>query len=208
MSSFSTKMENFVGHLLSWVRKHDSKLFTRGEAFKKYPEPNMRVACVALQDGSNELLVQHTPMGQNQFPNITWVAPTSATGELVSPVMEYLVIVEDPDAPLPQPVVHGIYYGIPGSKTCITARDLQQISATKNELAGGFRYGANRARNVWSGPKPMLGHGVHRYMFQVIALRSRLEGQLRAFSNKARFEIAVRDRVVGWGMWVGTFERT
>ena len=123
-------------------------------------------------------------------------------------LLEYLVIVEDPDAPLPQPVVHGIYYGIPNNKTTLVPDDFQPSSGKGKSLGGGFKFGVNRPGNVWSGPKPVLGHGLHRYMFQVIGLKSKMEeGRLGDNPTKAHLEKAVEGNIMSWGMWIGTYER-
>ena len=37
-----------------------------------------------------------------------------------------LVVVEDPDAPLPRLVVHGIYYTMPSNKTTLQPEELQK----------------------------------------------------------------------------------
>jgi Phosphatidylethanolamine-binding protein len=47
-------------------------------------------------------------------------------------------------------------------------------------MMGGFRSGASWSGLVWSGlvwsgPKPVLGHGRHRYFFQVVALRENVQ---------------------------------
>ena len=37
-----------------------------------------------------------------------------------------------------------------------------------NEVKGGFKFGQNHMGNVYGGPRPVLGHGPHRYLYQVV----------------------------------------
>ena len=63
-------------------------------------------------------------------------------------------------------------------------------------------------KSVWGGPKPVLGHGLHRYMFQVVGLSSDVEGgKLSKVATRAELERAVDRKVVAWGVWIGTYER-
>lgn len=36
---------------------------------------------------------------------------------------------------------------------------------SKDGLVGGFRYGANRRGCMWTGTRPVLGKGIHRFYF-------------------------------------------
>ena len=124
------------------------------------------------------------------------------------------MVVEDPDAPLPQPVVHGIYYDLPRDKTRLENDDFAPIEGSEEEdrlLTGGFRYGLNRRRTVWSGPRPVMGHGVHRYFFQIVGLSGPLGAtnkKERGFEKQEVLEALVEEeKVVCWGEWIGTFER-
>ena len=49
--------------------------------------------------------------GQTRFPDLSWYFSDEAN--VGKNVTQYLVIVEDPDAPLPRLVGHGTYYAIP-----------------------------------------------------------------------------------------------
>ncbi|KAL4894253.1 hypothetical protein BDV59DRAFT_201096 [Aspergillus ambiguus] len=85
-------------------------------------------------------------------------------------------MVEDPDAPLAEPVVHGLYYGIPVSKTILFSEDFETIGeGSIPELRGGFNYGLNRRKTIYMPPRGFLGHGPHRYFYQVIALNEPID---------------------------------
>ncbi|KAF5879588.1 uncharacterized protein Bfra_006795 [Botrytis fragariae] len=62
-------------------------------------------------------------------------------------------------------------------------------------LAGDFNYGANRRKTIWGGPKPVLGHGIHSYLFQVVGLSEELD----ATEKVGRKELGglLEDKVLG-----------
>lgn len=195
------RIEHIIGRALASVRGHDAKLFIKASVFKDHPEPSFSVTSPECE--KSKLHVDHTPMGQNRFPQLKWDPPTSA-----NEIVEYLLVVEDPDAPLPMPVVHGIYYAIPATKTLLQPEDFESISGAKNQLRGGFKFGANRMKSTWGGPKPVLGHGSHRYMFQMVALNSSINGKtISQVPTRGELEKLIQGKVIGWGMWTGTYER-
>ena len=115
-------------------------------------------------------------------------------------------------------MVLGIYYGIPAKKMELknedfvliptTAEDQTKMKAAVNELVGGFGYGVNRRKTIWSGARPVLDHGQHRYMFQVVGLSEKIDWDIDGKPvTKALVEQKMIDKVAVWGVWVGTFER-
>src|SRR3954471_7179099 len=109
--------------------------------------------------------------------------------------VEYVLIVEDPDAPMPKPFVHWIAFRIPPGATALpedagnTALVAQGVNGTGN--TGYF------------GPKPPPGKP-HRYFFQLFAL----DTSLGAKDGASRDEVvkAMGGKVVGAGSLIGTFE--
>lgn len=100
--------------------------------------------------------------------------------------------------------MHGGYYSIPSSKTSITQQDFEVVKG--NELKGGFRYAKNLRGTVYSGPKPLRGHGMHRYFYEVVALSEGL-GEMSSPARKEEILRGLEGRVLGWGEWVGVAER-
>lgn len=208
MPALAARIEGVIGGLLKSARGRDAKLFTNSAPFKPHPSPTLDVISPECGASKSSLLIAHTPLGENRFPELSWShQPTS--GEAGPDVVEYLVVVEDPDAPLPSPVVHGIYYAIPASKTNILPGDLRASSDAKDAvLTGGFKYGMNRQQTVWGGARPVLGHGMHRYMFQVVGLSQSIDTKgMGKVPSKEVLEKAVEGKIAAWGVWVGTFER-
>lgn len=208
MPSISARLENALGsYFLRSLRGRDAKLFTKSAPFS-HLAPSLDVTSPECGVSGSSLHIDHTPLGVNQFPELSWQQIDTAANDRGSAIKEYIVIVEDPDAPLPSPVVHGLYYAIPGSKTSLGPQDFEQVEEGKKfHLRGGFRYGMNRRQCIWSGARPVLGHGVHRYFFQVIGLSESLELNDGDYVTKKALESEVSGKIAVWGVWVGTFER-
>jgi Raf kinase inhibitor-like YbhB/YbcL family protein len=108
---------------------------------------------------------RHSAYHDNLSPPLTWTDVEGAEA--------YALVVEDPDAPRELPFVHwmiwnippeagGLPQGLPNAERLVTP---QGVIQGKNDNGG---YG-------WFGPRPPVGHGVHRYYFQLFALDQRLE---------------------------------
>jgi Raf kinase inhibitor-like YbhB/YbcL family protein len=105
------------------------------------------------------------------------------------------VVVEDPDAPLPEPFVHWIVYGLPANVSSLDASTMAHACEGKNStMMTGFTPAA-----------PPPGHGLHRYHFQVFALDAHLV--LEAGPGRSKLFDAMRGHVLAWGEVVGTYER-
>lgn len=131
---------------------------------------------------------------------------------------EFLVIVEDLDGnsilPLATSPLLGIFYGIPASSSSISGSQLvkvkkgklgamlERVTVAQRDLTGGFKYGDVDGK-VWRAPKK--GHRVH---FQVVALsKTANTTALSEHPTKESFRGAVEGFVLGWGEWVGIWEK-
>ncbi|KAJ5097669.1 PEBP-like protein [Penicillium angulare] len=213
MDHLPSSIEAILGRCLAHRRGRDSLLLTRASQSVSR-QPSIVLVTSSLGPSGSSISPEHTPLGENTFPTISWKLPHG----LEAMVSSYVIIIEDPDAPGPQPVVLGLYYGISPHKTKLVAKDFRPLVRIPQgqrgcgetpHLAGGFRYGINWGQNIWSGPRPILAHGEHRYFFQVIALKADLVTRLR---NKPLTkdwllrELKPND-VLAWGEWIGTCER-
>lgn len=99
--------------------------------------------------------------------------------------------------------------GIPTTKTSVVNADFAPAGDDDNLLAGGFRYGENRRGNVYIPPRPLLNHGVHRYLYFIVALSEPLPEALTKSKKASRKDIgdAIEGKVLGWGSWMGQCER-
>ncbi|MBI4578189.1 MAG: YbhB/YbcL family Raf kinase inhibitor-like protein [Planctomycetes bacterium] len=134
--------------------------------------------------------------GSNVSPPLTWTAGPSGT-------QEYALIVDDPDAPTPQPWVHWVLYKLPAHTTSLP----EGVAPAERVASPG---GALQGKNSWGrigygGPEPPRGHGVHHYHFKVYALDTSLE--LPPGIDKDRLLKAIEGHVLAQGELVGTYQR-
>ena len=196
-------VEASVSWLLSSQKGRHPKLFTKGPAFAAFPEQTFVVDSPDCGPSGSYVEPKYTQVGEDQFPELTWSAP------LVS-VKEYIVVIEDPDAPLPKPATHALFYSIPAQTNRITANDIKPVPGNEKErkLHGGFKYGKNVRGTIYSGPRPLLNHGPHDYYYQVVALKEALDtAKMSAPPTKSELAAAISGKVAGWGAWIGKFER-
>lgn len=179
-----------------------AKLFTSSSAFANHPFPSIPVECPELGPSGTYIDRDHTSEGAGLIPSLAWPSPTDDT-------VEYVLISEDPDAPIPESVVHGIYYRISRDKTGVQHPDFRANNASwePHMLRGGFKYGKNRHDSVYVPPTAFFGDGPHRYFFELIALNDSIEtdnmSDLATYGEVAK---EIKGKVAGWGEWVGVFE--
>jgi len=104
---------------------------------------------------------RHTGDGEDLSPPLAWSGLPPDTRELA-------LIVDDPDAPSPEPWVHWVIARIPAADTGIA-------EGVHPKPAPSFPAGAIQGKNSWGtvgyrGPAPPKGHGVHHYHFRLYAL--------------------------------------
>ncbi len=116
---------------------------------------------------------------------------------------ELAMIVDDPDAPRPQPWVHWVIYKIPAEAT-----GLAEGIPPDAELStpAGALQGKNTAGSIgYHGPMPPPGHGVHHYHFKLYALDTQLD--LKSGADKQALLSAMDGHIVGQGELIGTYQR-
>ncbi|KAJ9605014.1 hypothetical protein H2200_010403 [Cladophialophora chaetospira] len=208
-------IEYFLARLFVNQKGRDAKLLTRSSLFTGTPK-NISITSPSLGSSPAHLSTEHSQLGISKFPDLSWSLDPSVPGVELNNVKEWFLIVEDPDAPLPFVPNHGMYYAIPTAKSSVGPDDFK-LEALKSSsgsdlpgaryLEGGFRLGKNLRGTLYSGPRPPVGHGEHRYFFQVVALKEHLD-------TKKMMAVATRDEVLkemegklyGWGEWIGTLE--
>jgi hypothetical protein len=204
------------------------KLFTReSHNFRYHRKPTIVVTAPSLppsgQPGNLNSLA-NTASPAELFPTLTWhfESPIGLEPDLViekqQKTKEFLVIVEDLDGnsilPLTTSPLLGIFYGIPASSSSISGNQLvkvkkgklgamlERVTVAQRDLIGGFKYGDVDGK-VWRAPKK--GHRVH---FQVVALSKTADTTaLSEHPTKECFRGAVEGFVLGWGEWVGIWEK-
>ncbi|KAL6717292.1 hypothetical protein ACLMJK_005207 [Lecanora helva] len=202
-----TYVELCFAWLMKNFRNHDARLFTKGPAFTSFPTSTIEVTSPSCGPSGSVLQPRYSQVGEDDFPTLTWPAASPE-------IREYILLFEDADMPLPGPlqqrVFHALCYSIPPSKTGVAAGDFEisRAEAKGGSVKGGFRFTKNIRGVAYVGARPVLGHGPHRYFYQLVALKEPLD--LTAFGgapSKAQVAKAIEGKVAGWGAWVGVFER-
>ena len=203
-------VEYALGKLTSNIKAHDAKLFTKGAAFADLPQPTLELSCPECGPSGSMMKLHHTQVGdksKDRFPELTW--------SRVEGAKEYILLCEDADLPIPAVVFHGLFYGIPAAITTVTADDMnpvQDIGDGKDSniimVKGGFKCIKNIQGTHYGGPKPLMGHGPHRYFYQLIALKEPVNiEKLGGKITKTGLGTAIVGNVIAWGQWVGVYER-
>jgi len=148
---------------------------------------------------NGQLPLRFTADGEGLSPPLEWDGVPAATDSLV-------MIVEDADSPTPHPLVHAIVTGLPGAAGSLAEGALDSPDHQGSALAAGLTTGQNSFfRHSWLPPDPPPGHGEHRYVFQIFALRAG-EPWAEAPGRGQLIEV-VLERAIGVGCLIGTYER-
>lgn len=139
---------------------------------------------------------KHTGEGPDVSPPLAWESVPSGT-------IEFALIVDDPDAPRPEPWVHWLIYKIPADTTALP--EGVPASETLDSPAGALQ-----GRNSWGkvgygGPMPPPGHGLHHYHFKLYALDAALDVQPGL--DKAALLKQIKGHILAETELVGTYQR-
>jgi Raf kinase inhibitor-like YbhB/YbcL family protein len=127
------------------------------------------------------------------------VSPPLVWGELPNGTAALALIVEDPDAPAPNPLVHALVWNIAPSEHRLAEGVIEDGRAPG--AVGRNSYG----RTDWLPPDPPTGHGTHDYVFQLFALSAALA--LHEAAGRTDLVVAMEGLVLGAGLLVGTYSR-
>ncbi|MCQ2993431.1 YbhB/YbcL family Raf kinase inhibitor-like protein [Pseudomonas syringae] len=131
--------------------------------------------------------------GGNLSPPLVWEGLPTGTKELV-------LIIEDADAPIPFAFVHAIAIGISPQLNGLPVGALSSASRGLLTLGRNTFGGA-----TYIGPQPLVGHGPHRYSFQLLALDRPLD--FDSPPNRNQLLKAIDGAVIGRGRLDGIHER-
>lgn len=183
-----------LGHALRGVRAGYEKIVSESEPFLRTPDT---IALESPEFGDGESIpLRYTADGDKISPPLTWRnAPADAEG--------LALIVEDPDAPSPEPLVHLLAWDLPPDLRELPEGEFRSPRhAGLDEMLGRNSY----LQTAYLPPDPPAGHGPHLYVFQLFALDRRLSFE-RPPGRKTVAE-AMRGHVLAKGVLVGTYERT
>jgi Raf kinase inhibitor-like YbhB/YbcL family protein len=172
--------------------EHSGKAITLGKV-AAYQGESIVVTSEAI-DADGRIDALYSQAGDDVSPPLQWTPVQDAA--------VYALVVEDPDAPHEDPVVHWLIWNIPGELTALPARI---AAAARPVTPQGAVQGQNgRGDFGWMGPKPPPGHGPHRYHFQLFALGERLE--MGPETTLAELTNALKATAIVSGEVVGLFE--
>lgn len=126
-------------------------------------------------------------VGDNVSPALAWSGVPVEADHLV-------LVIEDIDVPLSRPMIHDFAILGPDA-TALPEGALAPGAAGIEHLRGPLGSG-------YSGPRPIVGHGIHRYRFMLFAV----EGDIDTTSQRSAVESMI-GHVVARGRIVATYER-
>ncbi|MEO5843897.1 MAG: YbhB/YbcL family Raf kinase inhibitor-like protein [Caldimonas sp.] len=187
------KLPDAVGHALRGQRAGLDKT-----AFQAV---DLRAGMAALTV-SSLAFVDHAPIperytadGPGLSPPLQWFGVPPDAASLV-------LIVEDADAPTPQPLVHAIVVDLEPADAAFAEGALP---SDDNE-GSGLHVGRNSyLQAAWLPPDPPPGHGVHRYAFQLFALTA--GAAFEGTPGRDAVLVAIREHGLASGCLIGTYER-
>ncbi|GEP11046.1 YbhB/YbcL family Raf kinase inhibitor-like protein [Methylobacterium gnaphalii] len=186
------KMPHALGEALSSVRAGLEKSLYHS-VFADVPA-TIAVASEAFSDGG-AIPARYTDDGGGLSPPLSWSNLPAGTGSVV-------LVVEDPDAPVPRPLVHLITWNEGAGDAALPEGDF----AGSGSEGGRHDLGRNSfQRNAWLPPDPPRGHGPHRYLFEVYALDAALH--LPPSPGRGDIIDAMKGHVLAKGLLTGTYER-
>ena len=156
----------------------------------------LQMTSAAFSPGSEIPAEYSAKEGEDISPPLSWWAGPEGT-------QSFVLIVEDPDAPTPEPFVHWLLYNIPPQ--------LQSLPAdVRHETLAAAAHGAMQGKNStlkvgWTGMAPPKGDTPHHYHFQLFALDRRLD--LEPGVGRSALIEAMSGHVLGNGELVGTYKR-
>lgn len=182
-----------VGHALRGVRAGFERIASERPAFVSIPDAIMLESPV-FEDGGS-IPPRYTADGEGLSPPLSWSAPPPAAEAFV-------LLVEDPDAPSPEPLVHLLAWDLPP--------DLRTLP--EGQFASPGHDGLDEAlgrnsflQGAWLPPDPPTGHGPHLYVFQIYALARRLN--FDGHPRRSRVLADMEGRVLAKGLLTATYER-
>jgi hypothetical protein len=166
----------------------------------------LTVTSAAFKNGET-IPADYTADGRNVSPPLRWTGAPSGT-------REFVLILDDPDAPTPQPFVHWVVYKIPGTATglpeALPMGGTVKAQALTGAIQGMTGFGAYARRGGpppdpgYRGPAPPAGKP-HHYHFKVYALNAPLDA--RDGMTKDDLLKAMEGKIVAQGELVGVYER-
>ena len=187
------KLPDSVGHALRGQRAGLEKIAFQAVDLRA-GMASLRVASLAFVDHA-PIPARYTADGAGLSPPLQWIGVPPEAKSLA-------LIVEDADAPTPQPLVHAIVVDLEGADGALAEGALP--SGDHEGL--GLHVGRNSyLQAAWLPPDPPPGHGVHRYAFQMFAFAA--GAAFDGTPGRDALLDAVKEHGLASGCLIGTYER-
>ena len=139
---------------------------------------------------------RYTGDGKDLSPPLNWSGVPKGT-------RQFVLIVDDPDAPSPKPWVHWVIYGL-------EAKTVRLKEGVPRQKILVVPHGAMQGLNSWQtigyrGPKPPAGHGLHHYHFTLYALDKKC--QFKPGLTKPQVLQKIRRNILAKSTLIGTYKR-
>jgi Raf kinase inhibitor-like YbhB/YbcL family protein len=156
---------------------------------------------LAALDVTSSAFVDHAPLPRDCTADGAGVSPPLQWSGVPAQASSLVLVVEDADAPTPQPLVHAIAVGLAPDGGTLALGALSEPERDDAPQTGRNSVLTQR----WLPPDPPPGHGTHRYAFQLFAL----SGDARFSATPGREEVldVLREHALACGCLIGTYER-
>lgn len=178
-------MGSLVGRMLTRLRADERRSLIHSPGLQTTHV--LRLTSRDFVDGGT-MPVETTAYGANRSPALSWSDVPEGTKQLV-------LIIEDIDVPMRRPIIHTVAVLDPGV-VAVVRGELGDVA--DRFLKGGF------GRPGYNGPRPIPGHGAHRYRFHLYALDTAVPESTRSARD---LRAAMAGHVLARGTVTGTFRR-
>lgn len=189
---------HWLGQALAGVRAGADKLAIVQPELGSFAAIELKSPAFA---NGGRLPERFTADGDGVSPPLFWTGLPEGTHSVA-------LLVEDPDAPAPVPLVHAVIWGLPADAGRLEEGAIVP-DKRRDDDAGGDVGRNSYLREGWLPPDPPTGHGPHNYAFQLFALGPVADAKLEPGRNPSRGAIvrAMAGRVLAAGLLTGTYSR-
>jgi phosphatidylethanolamine-binding protein (PEBP) family uncharacterized protein len=190
--SDSPRLVSRLGRLARGLRSGDAHAAFNDPALRELPRFGL----------TSPVFADGFPMPSPQV-NAGARTPSLAWHDLPEETVELALIIEDIDVPFPRPLVHAIAHGIDPGAGRLPAGAVARPGHPE-EWEPTIRPGRGAGGEAYLPPTPIPGHGPHRYLFELFALRER--ARFDRPPGKAAMLRALRRAAIGRAVLIGTHE--